>query len=168
MRIETCYFCGSPIYPGHGQMFVRNDCKVFRFCRSKCKRNFHMKRNPRKLKWTKAYRRTRGKEMTMDASFELEQKRNVPIRYDREVVAKTIKAMDRVQQIKERREVSFWNVRMKAKKLTEKREAEVELSKIEVLNLPAPVKPSERADVIQAKERVKSKKKVTISDQMQD
>jgi len=93
MRLEKCWFCSSTIYPGHGIQFVRNDAKIFRFCRSKCHKNFKMKRNPRKVKWTKAYRALHGKDMTQDSTFEFERKRNRPERYDRNMTEQTLKAI---------------------------------------------------------------------------
>ncbi|KAH7103956.1 ribosomal protein L24e-domain-containing protein [Auriculariales sp. MPI-PUGE-AT-0066] len=112
MRVEKCYFCSKPCYPGHGSAFVRNDAKYFRFCSSKCHKNFKMKRNPRKVKWTKAFRKAAGKEMTIDSTYEFEKRRNVPVRYDRELIQNTVKAMGRVAEIRKRRENAFWKNRM--------------------------------------------------------
>lgn len=39
------------------------------------------KRNPRKTAWTKAYRKARGKEMTVDTTFDFEKRRNRPVKY---------------------------------------------------------------------------------------
>lgn len=116
MRIETCYFCSRPAYPSKGITFVRNDARVFRFCRSKCHKNFKMKRNPRKLKWTKAFRKAAGKEMTVDSTLQFAARRNVPVRYDRDLMAKTLKAMERVSEIRSRRERVFYKKRMAGKK----------------------------------------------------
>src|SRR5699024_1450682 len=88
-----------PTYPSKGITFMRNDGRQFRFCRSKCHSNFKMKRQPRKLKWTKTHRAARGKEMIVDSSLVLSQfakKRNAPVKYDRNLVAATVQAMERV------------------------------------------------------------------------
>lgn len=112
MRVEHCFFCSAPSYPGRGVTFVRNDAKVFRFCKSKCHKNFKMKRNPRKVRWTKAFRKAHGKEMTVDSTLEFEKRRNIPVRYNRELVADTLNAMQRIQEIKARRERAFYRARM--------------------------------------------------------
>ncbi|KTW32777.1 ATPase-activating ribosome biosynthesis protein [Pneumocystis jirovecii RU7] len=116
MRIYTCYFCSGPIYPGHGIIFVRNDAKEFRFCKSKCHKNFKMRRNPRKVAWTKAFRKATGKEMAIDTTLTFASRRNIPIRYNRDVVANTLKAINRVSEIRTRRERIFYKHRMAGNK----------------------------------------------------
>ncbi|KAG6876555.1 hypothetical protein C0993_002317 [Termitomyces sp. T159_Od127] len=71
-----------------------------------------MKRNPRKVRWTKAFRKAAGKEMTIDSTIEFEKRRNVPVRYDRDLMQATIKAMKRVGEVKSRRERAFFKNRM--------------------------------------------------------
>lgn len=75
-----------------------------------------MKRNPRKLKWTKAFRKAAGKEMTVDSTLQFAARRNVPVRYDRELMGKTLKAMERVSEIRQRRERVFYKKRMAGKR----------------------------------------------------
>ncbi|KAK6942488.1 Ribosomal protein L24e-related [Dillenia turbinata] len=138
MRLEKCWFCSSTIYPGHGIQFVRNDAKIFRFCRSKCHKNFKMKRNPRKVKWTKAYRRLHGKDMTQDATFEFERKRNRPERYDRNVAENTLKAIKKIDKIRVDREARHHKERMRHKKSKEQKEAARELEQgISLVKAPA-------------------------------
>lgn len=93
---------------------------MFRFCSSKCNRLFKAKKNPRKLKWTKAHRAAHGKEMTCDPVLEFEQRRNEPVRYNRNLMVKTIQAMKKIDEIKARRQQRFFDRRM-AKAATKKR-----------------------------------------------
>lgn len=128
MRLEKCWFCSSTIYPGHGIQFVRNDAKIFKFCRSKCHKNFKMKRNPRKVKWTKAYRRLHGKDMTQDSTFEFERKRNRPERYDRNLTETTLKAIKTIDKVRTTRAGNHIKKRLKPNKrrVAEKERAELE------------------------------------------
>ncbi|KAK1313621.1 putative ribosome biogenesis protein RLP24 [Acorus calamus] len=138
MRLEKCWFCSSTIYPGHGIQFVRNDAKIFRFCRSKCHKNFKMKRNPRKVKWTKAYRRLNKKDMTQDKTFEFERKRNRPERYDRNVAENTLKAIKKIDKVRVAREAQHHAMRMKKNKSKEQKEAMKELEQsIHLVKAPA-------------------------------
>ena len=133
MRIETCYFCSGPIYPGHGIVFVRNDSKMFRFCRSKCHRAFKAKKNPRKIRWTKAYRKTHGKELVTDPVYDFEQIKDTAIKYNRNVWVDTIQAMEKLDKIRTERENKFFDMRMRKAKKTQKEIIKKDLIRHEML-----------------------------------
>lgn len=147
MRLDKCWFCSSTVYPGHGITFVRNDANVFQFCRSKCHKNFKMKRNPRKVKWTKAFRKLAGKELAEDATFEMERRRNRPEKYDREMVAKTIKAMEKIGEIRKKRQDRFYELRMQKAKLQQKKADKQQLEQ-EIHLVKAPAALTQQAEKI--------------------
>jgi len=53
MDAKKCSFCGNPIEPGTGKMFVRNDGSIYFFCSSKCECNTSLGRTASKIKWTR-------------------------------------------------------------------------------------------------------------------
>ena len=81
------------------------------------------------MKWTKAYRAAHGKEMTCDSVLDFEQRRNVPIRYNRDLMVQTLRAMKRVDEIKGARQERMFKQRMEAHKGLKRRQMEIELMK---------------------------------------
>jgi large subunit ribosomal protein L24e len=59
---HVCSFCGYSVEPGTGKMFVRKDGGIFYFCSTKCQNNYNLGRIPRRVPWTRAGRKARGKE----------------------------------------------------------------------------------------------------------
>jgi large subunit ribosomal protein L24e len=168
MRIETCYFCSGPIYPGHGIVFVRNDGKMFRFCRSKCHKNFKAKKNPRKIRWTKAYRKTHGKELVTDPVYEFEKIRNTPIKYNREIWTDTVQAMDKLAKIRKDREDRFFERRMRRAAHDKKEMIKSDLIKHEQLIADPKIREKvdklreEREEKRKLKEEEKNNKKLNV------
>ncbi|KAJ2897372.1 hypothetical protein MKZ38_004710 [Zalerion maritima] len=82
-----------------------------------------MKRNPRKLKWTKSFRKAAGKEMVVDSTLQFAARRHVPLRYDREMHQATLSAMGRITEIRQKRERAFYKRRMRGKRAQDLSEA---------------------------------------------
>jgi large subunit ribosomal protein L24e len=58
-KSRICSFCGHEFPPGTGMIYVRNDGTILWFCSSKCRKSsIDLKRDSRKVKWTKYF----GKE----------------------------------------------------------------------------------------------------------
>ena len=51
---KVCSFCGAPIEPGTGKLFVKKDGTVLLFDKNKCYKNMiELKRVSRTVEWTK-------------------------------------------------------------------------------------------------------------------
>jgi large subunit ribosomal protein L24e len=86
------------------------------------------------MKWTKAFRKNAGKEMTVDSTFEFEKRRNRPVRYNRETMATTLRAMKRVSEIQHKRQDMFFKMRMRAHKGVQREQIRAEIQKgIEII-----------------------------------
>lgn len=68
------------------------------------------------LKWTKAFRKSAGKEMVVDSTLTFAARRNIPTRYNRDHLETTLKAMERVSEIRVKRERAFYKKRMAGNK----------------------------------------------------
>nr|CAH7722506.1 unnamed protein product [Callosobruchus chinensis] len=111
---------------------------IFKFCRSKCHAAFKKKKNPRKVKWTKAYRKTVGKELAIDPSFEFEKRRNVPVKYDREMWSKAVEAMKKVESIKQKRQGTYIMQRLrKGRELEQERDIKEVQRDLSLIRSPA-------------------------------
>lgn len=102
-----------------------------------------MKRNPRKLKWTKAFRKAAGKEMTVDSTLAFEKRRHVPVVYDRDLVQATVAGMKRIAEVKARRERAFFKARMAAAKDGQMTNDSLEITRSGHLLTPGIQQPSE-------------------------
>ena len=163
MRIEKCWYCSCSVYPGHGIKFVRNDCSSFLFCGSKCHKHFKAKRNPRKVKWTKVSRAIRGKEMVNDNVFDFEQRRNRPVRYDRELYTNVVQAMKSVERIRRMRVSRFHRTRhlMQREKLLSDRKALINKHS-HVLTGPTIPERKDLTDMVQARLELRAKKRESV------
>jgi len=59
--MARCSFCTEVLRDGRGKMFVKTDGRIFYFCNSKCEKNWKMKREGKKTKWTRSFMKFREK-----------------------------------------------------------------------------------------------------------
>lgn len=88
-----------------------------------------------------------------DSTIEFEKRRNVPVRYDRELVQTTVKAIKRISEIKQKREHAFWRHRMAAsrEKLKAHRKKKSEKASVKLVEPMA----METAETEKVREKIK-------------
>lgn len=124
-----------------------------------------MKRNPRKVKWTKAYRMIHGKDLSDDNVFNFERRRNRPVKYSRELTTKTLAAIKTVEQVRLRREKRHYEQRMRGTSDEMRKRDRKELQQqVHLVNAPSavPLK-SAGMDVTMQKSKVVALKRTQTS-----
>jgi large subunit ribosomal protein L24e len=119
------------------------------------------------VKWTKAYRKLHGKELTKDTTFEFERRRNRPERYDRNVVQNTLKAIKKIEEVRVSREAKLWENRMKGNKAKQIKEDARELEQ-GIHLIKAPLAMQEEPGLTLPTKAEKMKVKVSISKQQKE
>lgn len=79
-----------------------------------------------------------GKELAIDPSFEFEKRRHVPVKYDRQTWTKAIKAMKKVEAIKQKRQGTYVMQRLrKARDLEQERDIKEVQRDLSLIRSPA-------------------------------
>lgn len=66
---------------------------------------------------------------SQDSTFEFEKRRNRPIRYNRETMESTLRAMKKVSEIRHKRQDMFFKMRMRAHKGMQREQVRAEIIK---------------------------------------
>merc|ERR1719277_2202686 len=99
----------------------------------------------------------------MDSTFNFEKKRLTPTRYNRNLMVKTVQAMQVVDKIREVRKERFAKQRLAAQLKKRKTPAERELAKhVNLLEGPTQVKALELQKEFEEQAKTKAKKKVKV------
>ena len=99
------------------------------------------------------------KSSNQDSTFEFEKRRNRPIRYNRETMESTLRAMKVVSEIRHKRQDMFFKMRMRAHKGIQREQVRAEIKKGEEILAPAAAD-REKAIAIASKKIVSRQKAV--------
>lgn len=96
--------------------------------------------------------------MTVDSTYEFEKRRNRPVKYNRETMESTLKAMKKVSEIQSKRQDMFFKMRMRAHKVTQREVIRAEIKKgIEIL---APAAADKEKAIAIATKKISARQKV--------
>eukprot|EP00252_Welwitschia_mirabilis_P025521 TRINITY_DN7_c0_g1_i2.p1 TRINITY_DN7_c0_g1~~TRINITY_DN7_c0_g1_i2.p1 ORF type:complete len:165 (-),score=31.14 TRINITY_DN7_c0_g1_i2:197-691(-) len=126
LKTETCRFSGAKIYPGKGIRFIRSDSQVFLFSSSKCKRYFHNRLKPSKLRWTAMYRKQHKKDV--HAEQVKKRRRTTSKPYSRSIVGASLEVIQKKRSEKSEvraaaREAALKEIKERIKKTKDEKKA---------------------------------------------